>query len=1047
MDIDRALFSRIKEVLKVNPRGMNVTEIAREIGMNRLSVAKYLEILVVSGHIDVKAFGPAKVYYISNRLPISAMLSLSSDFIIILDKDLNIIHMNDQFLSFSGIRREDILYKKIENFSFPLEFSPSIMPNVVEALNGKELVAEAYLKRNGKQLYFNIKFIPLVLDDGQKGVTVLFENITDRKRIEIAIEESEQKLRSVIEQSMDSIVITDERGVIVEFNHGAEGITGIERIKAIGQNIWDFQSSMSTHDRNDQAYYEVAKSAVQGFLKSGKSPQANKYVENEIRRPDGSLRTIQSITFPIKTEKGYMLCGITRDITDRKRAERELKESEGRFRAIFEQAAVGIAYVGDDDRILTTNRRFCDILEYPYEGITGLTYKDITYPEDISVSERYLGQLKSGSVKSYSYEKRYVRKDGSLVWANVTVSLLRLSGYENYHIVVIEDITERKTLESRLRLAGFALDNAADLIGLIKLDSSIYYVNDSICKSLGYTREELLHMSAMDVDTSFTKERWVKGMSLVKAEGYVAHFESGYKAKDGSIIPVEIVGRYIEFNGEGFICVNARDIAEHIRIEKALRKSHDELEQRVRERTLELDAANKALRDEILQKTRAEEALRESEANLKKAQEIACLGFWMMDVKNNTCQWSDGNYQILGYQVGECTPCMESWIARVHPDDRDIVLEKIKNANDNVPHGNDYRIVHPDGSIHYMHDETSPSINDESGNPVKLFGTIQDVTELRLAETALHEKQAKLEAQAEELRINNDKLEKEILDRKMAEEALQASEMRFRSLIQNSSDIIRILDKGGLIVFDSPSSEKILGYPPGYTLGKSPLDFIHPDDIEKVRRDLGDVYCGKNTGVPTEFRIRKANGEYLDAESIAANMMNVPGVHGIVITTRSVAERKKATEALRMSENKYRNLIENISDCVWETDKNLVFTYMNSRSYDMSGYKPEEILGKTPYDLMGPEEAKLVKSLLSKVALEKLPFSLLECKVFHKDGHAILVEIGGEPIFDANGAFSGFRGITRDVTRRIADNKDISRYLSENRRIRGVSPGMGRHDL
>jgi PAS domain S-box-containing protein len=96
---------------------------------------------------------------------------------------------------------------------------------------------------------------------------------------------------------------------------------------------------------------------------------------------------------------------------------------------------------------------------------------------------------------------------------------------------------------------------------------------------------------------------------------------------------------------------------------------------------------------------------------------------------------------------------------------------------------------------------------------------------------------------------------------------------------------------------------------------------------------------------------------------------------------------------------------------------------------------------------MGPEEAKLVKSLLSKVALEKLPFSLLECKVFHKDGHAILVEIGGEPIFDANGAFSGFRGITRDVTRRIADNKDISRYLSENRRIRGVSPGMGRHDL
>jgi PAS domain S-box-containing protein len=941
------------------------------------------------------------------------MLSLSSDFILILDKDLNIINMNDRFLAFSGIKREDILYKKVENFSFPLEFSPSIMPNVTEALNGKNSVAEAYHKRNGKQLYFNVKFIPLVLDDGQKGVTILFEDITDRKRIELAIGESEQKLRSVIEQSMDSIVITDEQGAIVEFNRGTEEITGIGRKNAVGHNVWDFQFSLSTHDPSDDAYYEMVKSSIQNFLKTGKSPQANKYIESEIRRPDGSLRTIQSITFPIKTEKGYMLCGITRDITDRIRAERALKESEEQFRAIFEQAAVGIAYVGDNDRFLTANTRFCDILGYTREELSGLTYRDITHTGDIGISEQYLGQLKAGSLRSYKYEKRYVRKDGSLVWANVTVSLLRLSGYENYYIVVIEDITTRKRLESSLHLAGFALDNAADLIALIRPDGRLYYVNDSICKSLGYTREELLRMSARDVDASFTKDRQVKGMSLTKAEGSEAHLISSYRTKDGSIIPVEVVGRFIEFNGEEFICASARNIAERLRIEEALHKSHDELEQRVRERTLELDAANKALRDEVLQKTKAEEALRESESNLKKAQRIARLGFWIIDLDPVSGKGIDGHYLLTDYPANRCISKADSWSGRIHPEDRESAVRAITEAIANdTPYSYDYRIVCDDGSVRHVHDEADRPIRDESGRPVRIFGTTQDITE-----------------------------------RKRAEDAARESDIRFRALIQNSSDIIRILDKEGLIVFDSPSSEKILGYPPGYMSGKSPLDFIHPDDIDKVRRDMGEVYDCQNTGTPTEFRIRKANGEYLDVESVGVNMMGVPGVNGIVITTRSVAERKKATETLRISEYKYRNLIENISDCVWETDKNLTFTYMNSRSYDMAGYRPEELLGKTPYDLMGPEEAEQVKAILSKVAVEKAPFSLLECKVFHKDGHALLVEIGGEPIFDVNGAFSGFRGITRDVTRRIADSKDISGYLAERRKNGGVSPGLGRQDL
>ncbi len=139
----------------------------------------------------------------------------------------------------------------------------------------------------------------------------------------------------------------------------------------------------------------------------------------------------------------------------------------------------------------------------------------------------------------------------------------------------------------------------------------------------------------------------------------------------------------------------------------------------------------------------------------------------------------------------------------------------------------------------------------------------------------------------------------DITERRRAEEAVRAADARFRSLILNSTDIIRILDRDGRIIYESPSSDKILGYPPGHTRGRSPLEFIHPDDRERVKHALDEVYGGKNPGTPTEFKIRKADGSYLDVESTGKNMIGVLGVDGIVITTRAITERKRAEEALK----------------------------------------------------------------------------------------------------------------------------------------------------
>ena len=185
---------------------------------------------------------------------------------------------------------------------------------------------------------------------------------------------------------------------------------------------------------------------------------------------------------------------------------------------------------------------------------------------------------------------------------------------------------------------------------------------------------------------------------------------------------------------------------------------------------------------------------------------------------------------------------------------------------------------------------------------------------------------------------------RDISERKRAETALRESEIRFRALIQNSSDIIRILDQHGRILYESSSAERILGYPAGYMIGRRSLEYIHPDDREQVKKDFKDVVDRTNTGTPTEFRVRKADGGYLWVDSIGVNLINTPGINGIVITTRPIQQRKEAEQALNESEERLRLALEGADIASWDWDLASGNVIFSDRFYTMLGYKPGEFL-------------------------------------------------------------------------------------------------------
>nr|WP_299963646.1 response regulator [Methanoregula sp.] len=268
----------------------------------------------------------------------------------------------------------------------------------------------------------------------------------------------------------------------------------------------------------------------------------------------------------------------------------------------------------------------------------------------------------------------------------------------------------------------------------------------------------------------------------------------------------------------------------------------------------------------------------------------------------------------------------------------------------------------------------------------------------------------------------------DITDRKRADEALRESEIRFRALIQNSSDIIRILDKDGRIVYESPSAERILGYPAGYLIGRNPMDDIHPDDLEHVNHDLREVFDKTNPGIPTEFRIRKADGDYIWVDALAANLLDEPGINGIVVTTRPIQQRKEAEAALQESEERLRLALEGAGAAFWEWYLPTGKAVFSDRFYTMLGYTPGEFPATFERwaALMHPDERSHILADLDEQIKRKRPLCEIEFRMRTKEGGWMWVLGRGKIVeFDSQGVPVRLTGVNLDITNRRLMESEI----------------------
>lgn len=342
--------------------------------------------------------------------------------------------------------------------------------------------------------------------------------------------------------------------------------------------------------------------------------------------------------------------------------------------------------------------------------------------------------------------------------------------------------------------------------------------------------------------------------------------------------------------------------------------------------------------------------------------------------------------RVLGYKAEEGIG--RDMTERIHPDDIPRVREAFAQAVAN-PGGTmrfELRARHRDGSWRFMEAVGSNLLDDPAVRG--LIVNMRDITE-----------------------------------RERADVALRAREERFRALIENSSDVIIILDGNGIISEESPSIKRLLGSEPGALIGRQMLEFIHPEDVPRAAEAFSSLVASPGNSVSVELRIRHRDGSWRAVEGVGKNLLHDPQVRGIVANYREITERKRGEEALRESERRYRLLAENLSDVIWTMDKGFKYTYVSPSITRLRGYSVEEAMTEKLRDCVTPESWKVVIHALkedqaAEVAEhgDRYETRMFELELTCKDGSTVWTENRVTLLRDSVGKLTGYLGVTRDIS-------------------------------
>lgn len=738
------------------------------------------------------------------------------------------------------------------------------------------------------------------------GIAIVLD-ITERKQAQLALQESEKRFQTMADTAPILLWMSGRDGLYTYFNHRWLEFTGHTLVRELS-NGWS--ECVHPEDRQHCLY-------TRAMTLNTRQPFA---IEYRLRHNSGEYRWILDYGVPRFNADGDFLgyIGTGTDITERKQAEDALRESEIRFRSYFELPLCGIAITSPEKGWLHVNNSLCDMLGYTADELSGLTWAELTHPDDLDADISQFNRLLAGEIDSYSLEKRFIRKNGEIVFASLSAGCVRKPDRSvNYVVAVIQDISNRKMAEKALSESEnrykSITENAFDMIALLDLDGHYVYCNNSYMDILGYRPDDMTAgRCCFDIIHPDDKAETIQlFQDYLAGKVNIGYLSIRLLCSNGACKWVEHRARILaDENGKPqHVLLNARDVTE---------------------------------------RKQADDALQEVTERLRFALEGTNDGIWDVQMDTGKTYLSPRSNEILGYGPDDAI-AVKNWSDLIYPDDLEqtrIDLSAYLEGRKPL-FSTEQRLKTKDGNWKWILTRGKAVAWDSAGKPLRMTGTHTDITE-----------------------------------RKQADDALKASEMRFNQLAEQSRTIVWEVDAKGLYTYVSRVTEQVIGYQPEELIGKKFFYDLHPEaERETLKAAAFNVFERREKFVGLENTVQTKNGQII---WFSTNGIPIIGADGELLGYRGadtdINERKmneyelvkakeKAEESNRLKSAFMRNMSHEI-----RTPMNAIMGFsdlMQAADGDEKNYFADIILKSSEQLLMVIDDV----ILLSRLQSEKLPLN------------------------------------------------------------------------
>ncbi len=784
-------------------------------------------------------------------------------------------------------------------------------------------------------------------------------DITERKRAEEALLSERDQARQYLRVAGVMMVALDADGRITLINEKGCEILGYRQEEILGCD-W-FAVCLPREIREEVT-------GVFHRLLAGDIAPVEHY-ENTVLRKDGQPRLVAFHNTVLRDASsrivGVLFSG--EDITERKRMEETLAASERKYRSLV-QNIPDVTWTTDrEGRTRFISPNVLDVYGYSAEEICAgdNTWLGNVHPDDRARVERAFHERLTQK-KRYDIEYRIRRKDGTWIWLHDrSVSSYEKDG-QRYADGLFSDITERKHIEEELR------QHTEHLEELVEARTHEVQESERRYRSLAENAPDIIQRLDRELRHLYVNP------AFERATGLSPHAVIGKTARElglpQDLIPCwEQAAQRVLRTGESQILV----------FEMPTPQGRRHYEARlVPEFTPDGSTGYVlAITRDITERKQAEAALRASEEKYHFLVENSKDITGTIDLQGKPTFVSANVEKMTGYRADEFSgKTLWDFLA---PECHDLVKENLRRClrGEDVP-PYELLVMGKDGR-RIPFEVVMAAIVDDGGKIVGTQGVLRDITE-----------------------------------RKRADAALLESEKRYRGIVEDQTELICLFEGDGTIMFVNDAYCRYFGKTREELVGHKFLSLIVEEDRESVKARIAALNA-EHPLITLEERVRRPDGSIAWQEWKNRAVFDGQGrLTGYQAVGRDITERKRVEEALAESRKKYRGLVEKINNWVWEIDADGVYTYASPRARELLGYAPEEILGKTPFDLMPPAEAQRVRNAFEPIWRGHKPLELLENTLVRKDGSLVTVETSGMPVFAEDGAFLGYMGIDRDVTAR-----------------------------